>query len=328
MEELCMKTPEGFYPNRINRNHKDRLFIRLFGSGEYKENLLALYNALNDTEYTNIDDLQINTIDDVIYMGYKNDVSFLLYSEMDLFEHMSSYNPNMPLRGLMYFAKLIEKYITQGDFDIYGTKLLKIPEPRYYIFYNGEKDFPDETVLRLSDAFQQKKAPGECEWTAHMLNVNYGKNKKLLEKCKTLEEYAILIDTIREKRKTAETMEEAVDLAVNECIKEGVLEKFLTAHKAEVCGMLLEEFDEEKYLKTVEARGREEGIQIGKEEGVQIGREEGIQIGEARGKELGEKLGKITTAQKLLENHVDWQVILASTGLTEEELKKIEQGQG
>ena len=152
-----------------------------------------------------------------------------------------------------------------------------------------------------------------------MLNVNYGKNKKLLEKCKTLEEYAILIDTIREKRKTAETMEEAVDLAVNECIKEGVLEKFLTAHKAEVCGMLLEEFDEEKYLKTVEARGREEGIQIGEARG----KEEGIQIGEERGKYLE----KITTAKRLLENRTDRQVILTATGLTEEELNKIEQGE-
>ena len=121
-------------------------------------------------------------------------------------------------------------------------------------------------------------------------------------------------------------MEEAVDLAVNECIKEGVLEKFLTAHKAEVCGMLLEEFDEEKYLKTVEARGREEGIQIGEARG----KEEGIQIGEERGREEGIQIGEtrrqITTAQKLLENHVDRQVILTATGLTEEELNKIEQG--
>ena len=101
-------------------------------------------------------------------------------------------------------------------------------------------------------------------------------------------------------------MEEAVDLAVNECIKEGVLEKFLTAHKAEVCGMLLEEFDEEKYLKTVEARGREEGIQIGEER--------------------GKYLEKITTAKRLLENRTDRQVILTATGLTEEELNKIEQG--
>ena len=113
-------------------------------------------------------------------------------------------------------------------------------------------------------------------------------------------------------------MEEAVDLAVNECIKEGVLEKFLTAHKAEVCGMLLEEFDEEKYLKTVEARGREEGIQIGEARG----KEEGIQIGEERGKYLE----KITTAKRLLENRTDRQVILTATGLTEEELNKIEQG--
>ncbi len=302
-----MGEPEN---NRINRKHKDKVFIKLFGSGEYKENLLALYNALNGTDYTDTGDLHINTIEDVIYMGYKNDVSFLLYSEMNLYEHMSSYNPNMPLRGLIYFAKLMEKYVAQENLDIYGTALMKIPEPRYYIFYNGKRETDDEVLLKLSDCFMQNKAPGECEWTAHLLNINYGKNKKLFARCKILEEYAILIDTIREKRKTVETMEEAVNLAVNECIKEGVLEKFLTVHKAEVCGMILEEFDEEKYLETVEERG------------IRIGEQRGIQIGEERGKQLE----KISTAKKLLENHIDRQVILVSTGLNEEELNKIEQG--
>ncbi len=306
-----MGEPEN---NRINRKHKDKVFIKLFGSGEYKENLLALYNALNGTDYTDTGDLHINTIEDVIYMGYKNDVSFLLYSEMNLYEHMSSYNPNMPLRGLIYFAKLMEKYIAQFDLNIYGSTLMKIPEPRYYIFYNGKPETADEVLLKLSDCFMQNKAPGECEWTAHLLNINYGKNKKLFARCKILEEYAILIDTIREKRKTVGTMEEAVNLAVNECIKEGILEKFLTVHKAEVCGMILEEFDEEKYLETVKAHEREEGIQIGKEEGIQIG------------EERGRYLEKITMAKKLLENCADRQMILTVTGLTEEELKQIEQG--
>ena len=98
--------------------------------------------------------------------------------------------------------------------------------------------------------------------------------------------------------------------------------------------MILEEFDEEKYLETVKAHEREEGIQIGeqrgiqigKEEGIQIGKEEGIQIGEERGKELGKQLEKISTAKKLLESHVERNIILTATGLTEEELNKIEQG--
>ena len=55
-----------------NMKYKDRVFRMIFGYEKYKENLLELFNALNDTNYTNPDDLEINTLDDVFYMKMKN----------------------------------------------------------------------------------------------------------------------------------------------------------------------------------------------------------------------------------------------------------------
>ena len=193
----------------INNKHKDRLFRKILGDEKNKANLLELYNALNDTEYSNLDDLEITTIDDVIYMGMKNDISFLLDSTMSLYEQHSTFNPNMPLRGVMYFSKLYNKYITVNNFNIFNSKLIKIPMPQYYVFYNGKQEYPDQMKLKLSDAFQIKKDEG-FEWTAVMLNINYGKNKKLMDKCKILRDYAILVEKIRKYQKEYANMENGV----------------------------------------------------------------------------------------------------------------------
>ena len=125
----------------IQHKHKDRLFTFLFGREENKKNLLSLYNALNDKNYTDLDELEINTIEDVIYLGYNNDVSCIFTSEeiMSLYEQQSTYCPNMPIRGVIYFAKLYEKYIIKNNLNLYGTKMLKLPKPQYYVFYIGEK---------------------------------------------------------------------------------------------------------------------------------------------------------------------------------------------
>ena len=86
----------------VNREHKDRLFKIIF---QEKSDLLCLYNAINGTTYDNPDDLTITTMEDVIYISMKNDVSFLVDCRMNLYEHQSTYNPNMPLRGMFYFSK-------------------------------------------------------------------------------------------------------------------------------------------------------------------------------------------------------------------------------
>lgn len=102
----------------LNRKYKDRLFQRVF---EDKKDLLDLYNAINDTNYSNPDDLEITTLEDVIFMSMKNDKSFIISSTMNLYEHQSTINPNMPIRGLLYFAELYDEYIKLHDLDVYGA---------------------------------------------------------------------------------------------------------------------------------------------------------------------------------------------------------------
>lgn len=241
----------------INKQHKDRLFKNLFGDERRKENTLALYNALNGTQYEDTDALEITTIDDAIYMGMKNDVAFIVYSDMSLYEQQSTFNPNMPVRGLMYAGKLYSKYIEQNDLNIYGSKSVKLPSPHYYVFYNGEQKHNDVEELKLSDTFENFKDLGKYEWTAVMLNINYGHNKELMEKCQPLQEYSILVSKIRKYKKTEDSFENAVNRAVDECIEEGVLADYLRIHKAEVLDMVITEYDEEKTMKAI-ARDHEE----------------------------------------------------------------------
>jgi len=125
---------------RIQRNYKNGLFLMIFGN---KPALLSLYNAIRDSNYTNPDDLIINTIEGVLYLGMKNDVSFIINNELNLYEAQSSWNPNMPLRGLFYFSRVYEGYIAEHDLNIYSQTLLKLPTPNYIVFYNGTKEDGD-----------------------------------------------------------------------------------------------------------------------------------------------------------------------------------------
>ncbi len=257
---------------KINREHKDRLFRLIFGSEGNKRNLLELYNALNDTSYSELDDLEITTIEDVIYMGMKNDVSLLIHSRMALYEHQSTYNPNMPIRGMMYAAKLYNKHIEKYDLNIYGETLMKLPIPQYIVFYNGSQEHADEEILRLSDAFDTEDKITGYEWTARMLNINYGKNHELMKKCKSLRDYATLVDKIKNYINQKKSVIEAIEQAVDECIKENIMAEFLKVHRAEVMDVCITEYNEEKVMEAI----REEGHMKGREEGRKEGREEGI----------------------------------------------------
>ena len=243
----------------INRNNKDRFFKKLFGDSDNRDNLLSLYNALNGTNYTDASALEINTIENVIYMGMANDVSCILDGTMMLSEHQSSVNPNMPLRGLMYFGMLYSKYIETRSKNIYGERLVKIPNPKYYVLYNGDKDQPDEVRLRLSDAFFHRDGSAEFEWTATMLNINYGHNNKLMEACLTLKSYAMFVDKIKVGKKSGLSNEEAIIKAVDDCIEEGIMSEYLLAHKAEVTQMVLTEYDEAKTMQMFREEAYEDG---------------------------------------------------------------------
>ena len=140
----------------INTKHKDRLFCFLFGREENKKWTLSLYNAVNRSSHTDPDSIQITTMEDVLYMGMKNDVSFIITDIMSIYEQQATYNPNMPVRELMYAAKLYDKYIHENKLNIYGDTLIALPIPKLVVFYNVQDNCGDR-VLELKDAFQAEK---------------------------------------------------------------------------------------------------------------------------------------------------------------------------
>ena len=262
-------------PGSFNRQYQDRLFKAIFGREEHKDWLLSLYNALNGSSYTDPSAIEINTIEGIIYVTMKNDISFLIDSQINLYEQQSSYNPNMPLRGLMYFAELYQKHLTKQDRDLFTTALVKIPTPNFVVFYNGSRDMPDVTKLRLSEAFEIPAENGDFEWTATMLNINAGRNKTLLQKCKPLYHYSCYVDRVKTNVRSGMTKENAVSEAVNFAIQNDFLDGYFKIQKAEVLNMSLTEFDQEAYVRHRFNEGKEAGIAEGKEIGIAIGIAEG-----------------------------------------------------
>lgn len=242
----------------INRLYKDRLFRLLFGEEKNKANALALYNALNNSNYTNVDDLEFNTLDNVIHLGMKNDLSFIVADSMSLYEQQASHNPNMPLRGFLYFAKLYNKYLAKQGKSLHSLSLLTIPTPRFVVFYNGVVKRPAKEKLRLSDAFLVPDASGEFEWTATVINLNHEDNSDLLERCRPLYDYTTLISRIQNYKEQELPLQEAVDNAVDDCIRDGILVEFLTAHRTEVLQLFLEELDEKFFIAGLKEEGRDE----------------------------------------------------------------------
>ena len=250
-------------PGSYNRQYQDRLFKAIFGREEHKHWLLSLYNALNGSSYTDPSAIEINTIEGIIYVTMKNDISFLIDSQLNLYEQQSSYNPNMPLRGLMYFAELYQKHLTRQDKDLFTTAIVKIPTPNFVVFYNGSRELPDVTKLRLSDAFEVPEENGDFEWTATMLNINSGHNKTLFQKCKPLYHYSCYVDRVKSNVRSGMTKEKAVSEAVSFAIRNDFLDGYFKLQKAEVLNMSLTEFDQEAYDRHRFNEGKEVGIAEG-----------------------------------------------------------------
>ena len=239
----------------VKQKYKDILFRFIFKD---KKELLQLYNAINGTSYKNPDDLLITTMEDVIYIGMKNDLSFLIANEINLYEHQSTVNKNMPLRGLFYLAKMYESYVETNGLNRYQKKLIPLPFPRFIVFYNGEEEIGEELYLRLSDAFEKREEEPAVECVAKFININYGHNQELMQKCERLGEYSYFVASVRNYLKEGCNQKEAVTCAVNECIEKGILKDVLEKHRAEVVDMFLTTFDKKMYEEALREEGREE----------------------------------------------------------------------
>ena len=251
-----------------NKEYKSDVFSMLL---QDKKRAMEIYNAINGTDYDDPELVEMTTLDDKSFsLTVRNDASFILDANLSLYEHQSTYCPNMPLRDLLYFASIIQKQIKAQKRDIYGGRILKIPVPHFVVFYNGKEDAPDQYDLRLPDAFEKETKNPEIELVCHVYNINNGKNVPLLSKCQTLREYMYFVDMVRKNNEISGNLEDAIEKAINQCMEENVLRDFLAQHREEVMHVMTLDYTFERRLEMQRAEAIEDGERIGKE----IGKEE------------------------------------------------------
>ena len=247
---------------RSNRNYKDTVFRMLFSD---RKNLLSLYNAVSGAHYEDPEMLEIVTLENAIYMGMKNDLAFIIDTDLFLYEHQSTYNPNMPLRDLFYISSEYQKLVDKKS--LYSSVLQKIPAPQFIVFYNGTEKKKDSWVNHLSEAFKNLSGNPKLELEVLTLNINEGHNPELMEQCQTLREYAQYVACVRRYAKEFE-LNKAVKLAVDECIRNNILSEFLRANKSEVISMSIFEYDKEEEERKLRKAEYEAGVAAGFNNGI------------------------------------------------------------
>ena len=253
-----------------NREYKDTIFRWIFS---IIENLLSLYNAVTGKNYQNPEDLDIVTLENAIYMGMKNDLAFIIDTDLFLYEHQSTYNPNMPLRDLFYISSEYQKLVDKKS--LYSSILQKIPAPQFIVFYNGTEKRKDSWVNHLSEAFENLPGNPKLELEVLTININEGHNEELMEHCQTLKEYAKYVNCVRKYARELE-LNEAVKLAVDECIRNNILSEFLRANKSEVISMSIFEYDKEEEERKLRKAEYEAGVADGFNNGFNNGFNDGI----------------------------------------------------
>ncbi len=247
----------------MDDKYKDRVFRMLFNN---KKNLLSLYNAFNGTNYKNENEIEINTLENAIYLSKKNDVSFIFRFSLNIFEHQSTPNPNLPLRDLYYVTDMYNR--DHAEDDIYSSRILKIKAPYFIVLYNGTERLEEKFEYKLSDMFEQKTENPALELKIMVYNINRGMNEDIKNACKALKEYMILVDEIRDNLKAKMHKNDAINKAINDCINNNVLKGFLLRNREAVMHSCLYEYDEEKHIKNEKNISFEEGKEEGKNEGI------------------------------------------------------------
>ena len=239
---------------KANRKHKDSVFTKLFGE---KKNLLELYNAISGKNYSPNTEIEIITLEDVLFMDQLNDIAFTIDDKfVVLIEHQSTINENMPLRMLMYISREYE--LITNSYNLYDDRLIKIPTPEFIVLYNGDRDMPDFMELKLSDAFAVKNDKFPLELVVKTYNINKGRNVELAKKSRTLSEYEEFIAQIKDNLKSMK-LREAIKQAVKSCIKRNILLSFLKRYASEVENMLLTGWNTKDAMTFKYNRGKEDG---------------------------------------------------------------------
>lgn len=306
MEEHCNPAIKRRIIMKENREVKSDAFCMLM---EEKENALQVYNALNGSNYTEPELIEMQTLENGISLSIRNDAAFIVNMNLEIYEHQSTYNPNMPLRGLIYFTDIIKKRIKDSNRDLLGRTLIKIPNPHFVVFYNGKENRPPVQTLRLSDAFENKEDNPMLDLECTVYNINSGKNENLLANCEVLNNYMIFIDKVREFNQLGR--EEPITEAIEWCIRNDILADFLRRRGDEVKKAMTIDMTWEHREEIIRAEERE----AGRAEGIEAGRAEGIETGRAE--------GQADIINNMIVNGMSIEAISGVTGLSVEEIEKL-----
>jgi len=236
-------------------------------------------------------EIKFTTLEDVIYMTRKNDISFLLENVfIILFEHQSTINENMPIRDLIYYATIIQRIYNNKKF--YEPSKVLLPRPEFIMLYNGTQEMPDYSELKLSDNFA---GSGEThlQLTVKVYNINEGRNPEIMKRCEVLEQYSQFVSAVREASKNGELTDADLKRLFQECIDHGILPDFLREYGREAVNMLFEELTEEEALDIYRKGGFKQGLAEGRERGLAEGRAEGRAEGHEESEERFNQLIKL-----------------------------------
>jgi len=275
---MAQKDKKRNYGSNGNREYKSDVISMMLQIPEYA---LDVYNAMNDSVYTDPDMIQIMRLENGISLSVRNDASFFISNYLNLYEHQSTYSPNAPLRFLIYLTSLIKKTI--GKRDLYGRKRVQIATPHFAVFYNGTEKRPEKEVLKLSDAFIHQTDTPEIELTVTVYNINPHNNTQLLAKSKVLSDYMIFVNRVREnleyQKKIAqnapeydeaayeEDLEAAINEAIDHCIEHHIMETFFRENRSEVTKSMVLDYTWERREELIRAEEYEDGKREGYAEG-------------------------------------------------------------
>ena len=301
-----------------NRQYKDSIFVELLNFS--KINILDVYNALNNSHLTDPSKVRYLSLKNSIYTTIRNDVACVVDGRVVLLmEHQSTINENMPLRCLMYAGRLYEGLISSNE--RYARKLVKIPTPEFYVFYNGKEAYPERKTLRLSDAFIMRSGKVTLELNVEVININQGQNAEFLKHCRILNEYSQFVFYVRTFYES-----DGVDgfrRAIMHSIEHNILKDFLEANMSEVHNFLIAEYDYDTDISVQRNEAYEMGVEKGIEQGIERGREEGREEGRAEGREEERWTRTLILARSFRDMGVSLDKIAQATGLTIDEIKKL-----
>ena len=300
---------------KTNRNYKDSVFVDLFARDiTAKENFISLYNALHGTKLdVETTDVQPVMLEQVLYMKYYNDIAMLIDGKIViLIEHQSTINKNMPFRFLEYIARIYEKITTKDE--KFGRKLVKLPIPEFYVFYNGKDDYPTESIMKLSDAFIQlddelknqfENANYPLEISVKVININVDKENPILKRCEALKQYSEFIEQVRSNIEN--DIPEPFTNAIKQAIKKGFLSDYLNRKSTEVQNMLLAEYDYDTDIAVQRKEAFDDGLSQGRNEGISQGAHQKA----------------VETAKSMKLENMPISMIAHFTGLSPEEIEKL-----